>query len=136
VFGSTLGKVGHRYINACFDPFPFPQDPSEEARTHANEIGERYLHMRQQLFEKRKCTFNDLQVTLDDDSCMDEDIQEYRQLTTELDKSVLAMYGWSDVDYCREMQINGEESKFWPKEEVIEEVLIRLIELNRRLTQV
>lgn len=134
VFGSTLGKKGHRYTNACFDPFPFPQDPSEEARTHAKEIGEQYLHIRQQLIEKRKCTFNDLQSTLDDDSCMDEDIQEYRQLTTDLDKSVLAMYGWSDVDYCREMQINGEESKFWPKEEVIEEALSRLIALNKDLT--
>jgi hypothetical protein len=134
VFGSTLGKVGHRYINACFDPFPFPQDPSEEARTHANEIGERYLHMRQQLIEKRKCTFNDLQSTLDDANCKDKDILKYRQLTVDLDKSVLAMYGWSDVDYCREMQINGEESKFWPKEEVIEEVLIRLIALNKDLT--
>ena len=133
VLGSTLG-TGHRYTNVCFDPFPFPQDPSEEAIEQANIVGEKYMQMRQQLIKKRKCTFNDLQSSLDDVNCKDKDIIKYRQLTVDLDKSVLAMYGWEDIEYSRDMQIDGEESRFWPREEVIELVLERLIELNHRLT--
>jgi hypothetical protein len=134
VLGSTLGSAGHRYTNVCFDPFPFPQDPSEEAIEQANLVGEKYMQMRQKLIKKRKCTFNDLQSSLDDANCKDKDILKYRQLTVELDESVLAMYGWEDIEYSRDMQIDGKESRFWPKEEVIELVLERLIELNHALT--
>ena len=135
VFTSTLGSQGVRYTNICFKPFPFPRDASDESVEYANSVGNSYIQMRDDILKERECTYNELYRLLDDNSCTDGDITEFREQTIKLDKSVLSMYGWGDIDYTRKMQMDNDKSRFWAEEEVIEEVLGRLIELNRHQSQ-
>ena len=124
-----------RYTNICFKPFPFPRDASDESVEYANSVGNSYIQMRDDILKERECTYNELYRLLDDNSCTDGDITEFREQTIKLDKSVLSMYGWGDIDYTRKMQMDNDKSRFWAEEEVIEEVLGRLIELNRHQSQ-
>lgn len=134
VFTSTLGSSGLRYTNVCINPFPFPQNPSAESVQHARVIGEKYLAARDAMVANGR-TYNQIYQQIDDIESDDDSIVDLRKIIVELDKAVLDMYGWSDIQYNRECMKVGDKSRFWVDESTMEELLSRLILLNQELSQ-
>ena len=80
-------------------------------------------------------TYNQIYQQIDDIESDDDSILNLRKIIVELDKAVLDMYGWSDIQYNRECMKVGDKSRFWVDESTIEELLSRLILLNQELSQ-
>ena len=125
-FGSSM-KDDLRYTPSdVFQTFPFPSnwaaDPTLEAAGHA------YYDFRADLMVERNEglteTYNRFHNRYDTDPA----IGRLRELHAEMDRAVLAAYGWSDLSgECEFLQ----DRYRWP-ERTRNEVLSRLLELNAK----
>jgi hypothetical protein len=142
-FASSM-KDDVRYTPSdCFDTFPFPRD--FEMRPTLNDAGLEYYKYRASLMvgnnEGLTATYNRFHNPEE----RDPEIVRLRELHTAMDRAVLDAYGWTEVqpvcdfllDYEEEKEENGriERKKKpwryrWP-DEIRDEVLARLLELNR-----
>ncbi len=140
-FGSSM-KDDLRYTPSdCFETFPFPRnwdsDPSLEA------AGSTYCEHRAAFMVANDEGLTKTYNRFHDPYEKDEGIEELRELHVQMDRAVLAAYGWDDIptecEFRLDYEIDEEEwgSKRkpyryrWP-DEVRDEVLARLIELNAR----
>src|SRR5690606_26209643 len=82
----------------CFAPFPFPTRNPAEPVDALEEIGERLYTQRAKLMQERQFGLTSLYNELYDRSNTDESIAALRELHAETDRSVLAAYGWEDID--------------------------------------
>jgi len=145
-FGSTFGD-GLRYTPSdCFQTFPFPKN--WETNPELESIGQEYYEFRAALMIRNNqgltATYNRFHDPEEDDS----DILKLRQLHTQMDTTVLAAYGWTDISTTCEFRLDYEEDTpdteptegkrqrkkpwryRWP-EATHDEVLARLLELNQ-----
>lgn len=145
LFGSSI-KDDLRYIpQDCFETFPFPenwrQDPTLEA------TGKVYYDFRAALMIKNNEGLTKTYNRFHDPDERSPDILKLRALHADMDRAVLNAYGWTDIPTACEFVLDhedgadedGEAGKKrkkkpyryrWP-DEVRDEVLAKLIELNR-----
>ena len=144
-FGSSM-KDDLRYTPSdVFETFPFPTnwiaDPTLEAAGHA------YYDFRANLMTRRNEGLSTTYNRFHDPNDTDPAIIRLRELHAEMDRAVLAAYGWSDLsggcEFLRDHEIDTEtpssRSKVpyryrWP-ERTRNEVLSRLLELNAERTR-
>lgn len=129
-FASSM-KDDLRYTPSdCFETFPFPAGYKTKATLKA--IGQQYYDFRAALMLKRN---EGLTKTYNRFHSPDEnrpEILELRSLHAQMDRAVLDAYGWTDIypTYDFREQINEHIRLSWD-EETRDEVLARLLELNR-----
>jgi hypothetical protein len=128
----------------CFDTFPFPAEEYRriakgEWRTEAlpepfrrvAEVGAEYHEHRRRIMLARNIGLTKTYNLFHDPNCTDRDIQRLRELHVEMDKAILACYGWEDVDLRHDFYQNDRgQERFTISREARRELLFRLIELN------
>lgn len=62
------------------------------------EIGQQYEESLADLMKKREEGMTKIYNCLHNPDCLEDGFEEFRALQVELDRSVLAAYGWSDID--------------------------------------
>ncbi|HEY3282612.1 MAG TPA: DNA methyltransferase [Armatimonadota bacterium] len=133
-FSSTL-RVDLSYTTSdCFETFPFPPEPLAEARGRADRLGGDYHEHRREVMLKRQLGLTKTYSLLNMPGCLDMDIGRLRELHVEMDRAVLACYGWQDVDPGHDFFADERgRTRFTFCPEARREVLNRLLELNLRL---
>lgn len=125
-YGPSL-RLDARYTPSdCFETFPFP---ASHATLEA--IGKRYHTHRAAC-----CQHFDEGLTKIANSFHGRDesplIRELRDLHVELDRQVLAAYGWSDLHLDHDFRGSGKDTRFTVSDPIRQELLDRLLELNHR----
>ncbi|HEY9817235.1 MAG TPA: type IIL restriction-modification enzyme MmeI [Candidatus Obscuribacterales bacterium] len=95
-FSSTLKDDLQYTPSKCFETFPFPEnwetDPTLEA------IGKTYYDYRADLMVRNNQGLTDTYNRFHDPEERDPDILHLRHLHEQMDRAVLAAYGWPDID--------------------------------------
>ena len=147
-FGSSNPEDRPVYAPSdCFKTFPFPEN--WETNRELESIGQEYYEFRAALVIRNNqgltATYNRFHDPEEDDA----DILKLRQLHTQMDTTVLAAYGWTDISTTCEFRLDYEDEEpsetqptegkrqrkkpcryRWP-EATHDEVLARLLELNQ-----
>lgn len=128
----------------CFETFPFPPDFATNAKLE--EVGRTYYDFRASLMQKEEKGLTPIYNWFHDPECECSAIPRLRELHERMDRVVLGAYGWTDIPTTCEFvpEFDDEEDEDengrprrkkyryrWP-DEVRDEVLARLLELNRR----
>ena len=88
-------KEDLRYVASdCFETFPFPQPDPCTAIPSLEDIGQRLYDTRAQYMLDTQQGLTDTYNLLKDPDCHDPRIEELRRLHEEMDRAVLAAYGW------------------------------------------
>ena len=125
---STLG-IGVRYTPSdVFETFPQPS-PRDEVST----VGEALDDHRSTIMVERALGLTDVYNRLHNPKDRaDEHIDKLRELHTVLDVAVRDAYGWSDLDLGHGFhEVRGQGVRFTFAPEAADEVLDRLLELNK-----
>jgi hypothetical protein len=97
-------KTDLRYAASdCFETFPFPQPDPRSLIPELEAIGERLYETRTRFTVEVKQGLTKTYNALKDPASDDPRILELRALHEEMDRAVLAAYGWTDVavpPYC------------------------------------
>jgi hypothetical protein len=143
-YASTL-RTDVRYTPTdCFDTFPFPPleyermaigkwriETMPEAFQWAAIVGEEYHEYRRQIMLNRWIGLTDTYNLFHNPNCNDPDIVKLRELHTEMDKAILACYGWDDIDPQHDFYQNErEQTRFTVSPSARREILFRLLQLN------
>ena len=141
-FGSSM-KDDLRYTPSdVFETFPFPRnwttDPALE------DAGQAYYNFRAEVMVRNDEGLTKTYNRFHDPDERDPDIARLRELHTEMDRAVLAAYGWGDLsatgEFLLDHEVDTEASSSrrrqayryrWP-DRVRNEVLARLVELNAK----
>ena len=143
-FSSTLEDRLTYAPSDCFETFPFPKNerPSEQIE----ESGCSYYEFRSSLMRSRTTGFTTLYNYFHDPESSDPEVLHLRALHDAMDRAILDAYGWTDIQPTCEFipEFDDEESEDengrprkkkyryrWP-DEVRDEVLARLLDLNRQ----
>jgi hypothetical protein len=103
--GRTTGSAGTVSYSTsdCFDTFPFPSADPRTVFPDLEAIGERLYTARAAYMVETSQGLTKTYNALKDPACTDDRILALRRLHEEMDRAVLATYGWSDVavpPYC------------------------------------
>jgi len=139
IVATTLGDA-RRYTTACFDTFP---RPSGVDRTQLQQSGACYYDFRAHLMKSNQEGLTKTYNRFHDPEELNPEILKLRELHTVMDRAVLDAYGWTDIptecefllDYeIDELEWSGRRKPYryrWA-DEVRDEVVARLLELNRQ----
>lgn len=101
---SSSMKTDLRYAASdCFDTFPFPHDNPRDVLPALEAIGERLYEARARTMVEQDVGLTKTYNALKDPACDEPRVLELRALHEEMDRAVLAAYGWSDIavpPYC------------------------------------
>ena len=101
---SSSMKTDLRYTASdCFDTFAFPTPDPRSVIPDLEAMGERLYESRAQYMIDTRQGLTKTYNALKDPSCEDPRILELRALHEEMDRAVLAAYGWNDIvvpPYC------------------------------------
>ncbi|MBI3909969.1 MAG: N-6 DNA methylase, partial [Armatimonadetes bacterium] len=118
----------------CFDTFPFPQELPSPDKDRAGWLGGEYHEHRRQVMLRRNLGLTKTYNLFHNPECRDADIQRVRELHAEMDRAILACYGWQDVDPGHGFHQNERgQTRYTVSAEARREILTRLLELNLRL---
>jgi hypothetical protein len=81
----------------CFETFPFPKVDPRSVIPELEMIGERLYETRARLMVATDQGLTKTYNALKDPSCSDSRVLELRHLHEEMDRAVLAAYGWRDI---------------------------------------
>jgi hypothetical protein len=142
-FGSSM-KDDLRYTPTdCFETFPFPSDFS--GNSSLEEHGREYYEFRAAVMRQNNEGLTKIYNRLHDPEERSPEILRLRELHASTDRAVLNAYNWADINLSCEFildYVQDEEEKDggrrrkkpwryrWP-DEIRDEVLARLLELNR-----
>jgi len=87
----------------CFETFPFPQPDPRTVIPDLESIGEHLYQTRAQLMLDTNQGLTKTYNALKDPACKDPRILDLRRLHEDMDRAVLAAYGWADIPvppYC------------------------------------
>lgn len=105
-----------------------------EAFQRAAQVGVEYHEHRRQIMFARSLGLTKTYNLFHDPDCTDADIVRLRKLHAEMDRAVLACYGWLDVDLRHDFYPNDRgQIRFAVSPEARRELLRRLLELNERI---
>ena len=140
-FGSTLEERLTYNPSDVFETFPFPQNWTTDRVLEG--VGQAYCDFRAGLMVERDEGLTETYNRFHDPHDTDPAIIRLRELHTEMDRAVLAAYGWSDVaarcDFLLDHESNEDETATrrtkpyryrWP-DAVGDEVVARLMALNQ-----
>jgi hypothetical protein len=143
-------RAGVRYTPTdCFDTFPFP--PAEYAALaqggwdlaampepfhRAAQVGGEYHDHRAQVMRARNLGLTKTYNLFHDPDCADADIRRLRELHEQMDRAVLACYGWSDLAPAHGFYKNERgQTRFTVSPDARREILHRLLALNQKLSR-
>jgi len=133
-FATTLRTDVTYIISNCFETFPFPISPSVDAIEFAEISGRKFYEYRQKVTQKRQIGLTKLNNLFNDPTCMEEDIKIIRELLIDLDKSILACYGWEGIDLQHDFYPNDRKKiRFIPSPAAQREIFTRLVALNQEI---
>jgi hypothetical protein len=112
----------------CFENFPFPQSDPRAVIPELETIGEKLYETRARLMVDTDKGLTKTYNALKDPDCDDPRILELRNLHEEMDRAVLAAYGWSDIAVPPYCPITDEDKAALQAFE--DEVIDRLFVLN------
>jgi hypothetical protein len=129
----------------CFETFPFPED--FEQNPQLEDAGRQYYEFRAALMVRNNEGLTKTYNRFHDPDERSPDILRLRELHAAMDRAVLDAYGWTDLQPSCAFLLDYEEEEDeddggarrrrkpnryrWP-DEFRDEVLARLLELNRR----
>jgi hypothetical protein len=131
--GSSMGGTGNlRYTpTSCFQTLPFPEFTNE-----MEDAGRKLYQLRSDYLTKHKIGLTKFATLFNDPLYNDEDVQNIREQYANSDVTVLAAYGWSDLNLNHNFYEIDELPKrknirFSINQEVKGEILYRLASLNK-----
>jgi hypothetical protein len=125
---ATTMKNDVSYVMAnCFNTFPIP---NENMTSKVYEIAEKYFCIRLKLKQQKKCGLTRLYNLFHSQEVVDSEIIEFREQSKLLDKAVLDLYGWSDIEIDTNFYVTDRGTRFTLSNEVKREVAKRLLDLN------
>jgi hypothetical protein len=95
---SSSMRTDLRYsASECFETFPFPQTDPRTVIPTLEDIGQRLYDTRAKFMLDTQQGLTTTYNLLKDPDCHEPPIEELRRLHEEMDRAVLAAYGWDDV---------------------------------------
>jgi hypothetical protein len=145
--GPTLEDRPRYVVTDCFDTFPFPPleyeqmakgewrlEEMPEAFQQAARVGAEYHAHRRQIMLARQLGLTKTYNLFHDTTCRDADIVRLRELHVEMDRAVLACYGWDDLAPGHDFHQNERgQTRFTVSPDARREILGRLVRLNWEL---
>lgn len=139
-FGSSLEDRPVYTPSDCFETFPFP--PGWESDARLEEAGRVYYEFRAALMVRNDEGLTKTYNRFHDPNERDPDILKLRALHADLDRAVLAAYGWTDIatdcDFYLDYEIDeaswGDKKKPYRyrfPDAVRDDLLARLLDLNQ-----
>jgi methylase of polypeptide subunit release factors len=127
-YTSTLGETTLNYSPTdCFVTFAFP------AKLNGLEsVGERYQELRSQIMQARQEGLTKTYNRFHDEGEKSEDIARLRALHMEMDRTVAASYGWSDLNLDHGFHETKQGVRYTLSESARRTVLDRLLALNHQ----
>lgn len=146
-FSSTLEDRINYSSTDCFETFPFPEGFETSAALEA--AGKAYYEFRAALMVKNEKGLTKTYNRFHDPEETSPETLKLRELHAAMDRAVLDAYGWTDLKPACEFLLDYEEEEDdengrgrkkpwryrWP-DDVRDEVLARLLELNRRRAEI
>lgn len=145
IFFSSTMKDDLQYTPTdCFETFPFPKDYEE--LSSLDQAGRKYYEDRAALMVSNNQGLTTTYNRFHDPDERDTEIVKLRELHAAMDRAVLDAYGWTDVqprcEFLLDYEVEESEGSTarrrkkpwryrWP-DETRDEVLARLVELNRQ----
>ncbi len=128
----------------CFDTFPFPPLEYErlasgkwqlevmpQAFQQAAQVGAAYHEHRRQVMLARQLGLTKTYNLFHNPACQDADIVRLRKLHAEMDRAILACYGWEDLEPSHNFYQNDRgQTRYTISPEARRQVLARLVGLN------
>jgi hypothetical protein len=125
-YTTTLGGVTLNYSPSdCFSTFPFPSHCKSLI-----DVGHSYYDHRKEVMSQREEGLTNTYNRFHDPSEASDDIQTLRSLHVEMDKAVVAAYGWDDLSLDHGFHESKQSVRFTISEAARREVLQRLLKLN------
>jgi hypothetical protein len=125
---SSRMKSDIRYTpETCFDTLPLLDLP-----TSLSPLGERYYEQRRQIMLSRQEGLTTTYKRFRDRGEKSEDIARLRALQVEMDQSIAAAYGWSNLDLGHDFHETRQGMRFTIRESARRAVLDRLLALNHQ----
>jgi hypothetical protein len=126
----TYPRPAIRYLGAdCFETFPFPASDPTTVFSTLEIAGQALYDFRAKLMVERDQGLTTTYNQLKDPEHTDAEIEELRRLHLEMDRAVLAAYGWSDMEPPPFTDPVTEDEKR-AREAFEDEVIDRLFALN------
>jgi hypothetical protein len=141
-FSATLKDDLAYAPSDCFETFPFPAHWTDALK----QLGREYYEFRAQLMQRERKGLTAIYNWFHDPECACPDIPRLRELHDAVDRAVLDAHGWNSLQtHCEFIPAFDEEDEEdengrphrkryqyrWP-DEIRDEVLARLLELNRQ----
>jgi len=98
LLSSTMKNDLNYSATDCFETFPFPQPDPRQEIPELEEIGRKLYETRAAFMRETDQGLTQTYNLLKDPTCTDSAIEHLRDLHLQLDRAVLAAYGWSDID--------------------------------------
>ena len=137
VWGSTTGETPAYVGTSCFDTFPFPPSfvvdgslSHEVIDSRLETVGKAYFEYRTSICESRQQGFTAVYNLVHSRDETTEDVIRFRQLIAELDRAVVATYGWHDIQLNHQFVETKRGVRFGVDSSSRLEILKRLTELN------
>jgi hypothetical protein len=133
----------------CFDTFPFPPleyerlasgkwqlEEMPQAFQQAAQVGEEYHEHRRQIMLARQLGLTKTYNLFHNPACQDADIVRLRGLHAEMDRAILACYGWEDLEPSHNFYQNDRgQTRYTISPEARRKVLARLVGLNEKIAK-
>jgi hypothetical protein len=126
---STMKTDLNYSASDCFDTFPFPPEAAMQPGGKLEAIGEALYELRAKRMVARDQGLTTTYNQLKNPEHADAEIEELRRLHVEMDRAVLAAYGWSDIEPPPYTDPVTEDEKR-AQEAFEDEVIDRLFALN------
>lgn len=97
LLSSTLGQTLNYSATDCFKTFPFPDNRQLRPTSQLERIGRRLYQTRARFMVNTAQGLTQTYNLLKDPNCNDPRIIDLRQQHGEMDRAVLAAYGWDDL---------------------------------------
>jgi hypothetical protein len=131
-FGSsTIGPVLAYAASDCFETFPFPKPDPGAALPELEGVGQRLYEARTKYMADNHVGLTVTYNRLKDPENNEPEVRDLRRLHEDMDKAVLAAYGWSDITVPPYgTPVTDDEKKAVERFE--DEVIDRLFALNAK----
>jgi len=98
VLSSSLGDALRYSVSDCFETFPFPRPDPRAVLAELEGIGEQLYATRAQYMLDENIGLTIAYNRLKDVTCRNAAIERLRELHVDMDRAVLAAYGWGDIE--------------------------------------
>ncbi|WP_245873425.1 Eco57I restriction-modification methylase domain-containing protein [Brevibacterium ihuae] len=127
VYGSGMRDDPRYTPKSVARTFPIPKETSD-----LNVIGRRLDDFRSQAMQIRGIGITAIYDLVNSRGCSDPDISELRRIHVDLDSTVMAAYGWGDVELNHGFHTYRQMTRWTVCPEARDEILDRLLEENHR----